>query len=374
MGKPKIKSLKINSKSDKNPPHGKNPSNKGINLKLSEDLIAKSYNQHNICILKPIIDKLVLRYDLPAVWDQKHKDQFKTFVYSYLNDHGKAGDWDYEYVPSSELQKNNGRYAAYKRNLWLKHSPSGENILVQTDPKKAGTPFFRFDFNPSRLGAKGVIFFKKELDFLFCKQEFGISYSDILSSPKAVYRLDIAVDILGVDISDLEIEYSPHGNQIQSVKPMQYLSETGRTQTTYPNALLNGDNKTYLYNKKHEQADKGEPPLYEDALHTRFEHRYKEWNRPISHLSKIGLGTTPLKKVNIRWIDYKAIQNEPYDHVLFLQYARQRGLKKALEVIPEHNQMAYISSHKKAMTPIWYPEEIWAYWPSCVETYGLLEA
>lgn len=370
-----IKLLKnnVNSASDKNPPHGKNPSNKGINIKLDTNLIAKSYNKHGIYILKPIIDRLALRYDPPKGWHDKKTAAFKTFVYSYVSGGIKSDDWDYEYVPNEEQAKNNSLYRAYKKNLWLKHKPSGENILVQTDPKKVGTPFFRFDLNPSRLGVDGIKFFKEELDFLFCKGDFDIGYGDVLKSPNAVYRLDVAVDILGVDVSDLELTYHSHANQKQQIKAMQYLSTTGRIQTDYPNAKLKGENKTYVYNKKYELQDKGQDTYYDEAMHARFEHRYLKWNKPLDHLLKIGVGTNPLKKLSIKWIDYRQIKEKSFEHVLFLQYARNRGIKKALEIIPEHKQMDFIDTYKKAMTDIWNSSELWKHWPYMVNYYGLLE-
>ncbi|MGH1398021.1 MAG: hypothetical protein ACRBCT_02290 [Alphaproteobacteria bacterium] len=373
---PKIylkKKLKANSKSDKNPPHGKNPSNKGEYIYVKNKLLAKSYNEHNIHLLKPAIDKLVLRYDPIKNWDNNKKKAFKTFVFSYINDHDKSGDWDYEYVPNEIQNSNDGRYRAYKRNVWYKHEPTGEKILIQTDPKKSDTPFFRFDFNPSRLGAKGVKDFKTELRLLMCEETFGLSYADILKDPQAVYRMDIAVDILGVDVSDLKLTYNPHGNQKEAVKAMQYLSPVGRTQTEYPNALNKGDLKTYVYNKKHELIDKGNEPCYGGALHTRYEHRYTRWNKPLTHLLNITKGKTPLKRLGMEWIDYKAIQDKSFQHVLFLQYAKSRGIDKALEVIPQEQHQEFLDTYHAAMTNIWHPSELWEHWPSIIEYYGLLE-
>jgi len=322
----------VNAASDKNPPHGKNSSNKVINIAVGLSRIAMSYPEHRVHILKPIIDRLVLRYDPIKGWSDKKKKNFETCVYSYVDEYEKAGDWGYEYVPNEEQNKNEGLYRAYKRNVWLKHEPTGENILVQTDPKKAGTPFFRFDFNPSKLGAKGVIFFKKEMSHLFGGTDYDLGYKDILNDPKAIYRVDIAVDMLGVDVSDLELVYHPHGSQKKQVKAVEYGSEVGRTETIYPNALLSGSNKTYVYNKKAAAKDKGKDPMFEEALHSRFEHRYTKWNKPMQHLLNITPGKNPLKKVDIRWIDYKAIERKSHAHVLFLQYAKSRGLDKALEL------------------------------------------
>ena len=76
---------KVNSASDKNPPHGKNSSNKVINIGIDTDSIAENYPDHNVLILKPVIDRIVLRYDPTKDWSDKKTQTFENFVYSYIN-------------------------------------------------------------------------------------------------------------------------------------------------------------------------------------------------------------------------------------------------------------------------------------------------
>ena len=363
----------VNSVSLKNPPHGKNSPNKVINIGISSKDIAKGYIEHNIYILKPIIDRIVLRFDPTKDWSKNKKKKFDKFVRSYIHDYAQTGDWAYEYVPNEVQSQNKSWFRSYNCNVWLKHKESGEKILIQTIPKSSKTPFFRFDFNPSKLGPKGIAFFKEELAFLMCKEEFDLSYKDILEAENLITRLDIAVDILGADVSDLGLSYNKHGSQKKQVKPVVYYSETGRAETNYPNALLSGSNNTYVYNKKAEVKDKNKPKLYDDALHSRFEHRYERLSKPMSYLLKITVGKNPLKKMNLLWINYEAIKDKPFSHVLFLQYARERGKEKALEVIPENEQDDYRETYEEAMVDIWQPSELWEHWPDMVKAYGLLQ-
>lgn len=373
MGKKIIIKKRVNSKSLKNPPHGKNSPNKVTNLAVSNEKIAKRYTEHRIIICKPIIDRLVLCYNPVKDWNENKIKEFETFVFSYIDDHGDSGDWDYCYVPNDIQSANPGWYRSYDRNVWLTHIPTGEKILVQTKPKKKNTAFFRFDFNPSQLGAEGIEFFKAELTVLFCKVDFGIDYNDLLEQDDLIYRFDVAVDILGVDVSDLALSYNKHGMQTKQVKPVVYHSETGRAETNYPNALLSGSNKTYVYNKKASSHDKGKSKLYDDTLHSRFEHRYEKLVKPMSYLLKVSVGKNPLKKMNILWIDYRAIADKPFSHVLFLQYAKDRGKEKALEVVPENEKSDYADTYDKAMVNIWNPSELWVHWPDVIKEYGLLD-
>lgn len=363
----------INSKSLKNPPHGKYSPNKGIKIGIPSNKIAKYYEDYRICILRPVIDRLVLRYT-PAFenWTNDDIQAYKKFVYAYIDDHKQTGNWDYQYVPNDEQSHKKSWYSAYKRNVWLTHPPTGQKILIQTEPKKDNTPFFRFDFNPALLGAKGVDFFKKELWFLLGADQYGLSYESILNAPNTLYRCDVAVDILGVDVNDLDVTYYPHGNQDKAVKAMIYNSETNRTQTIYPNGIAYGSKDIYVYNKKAKYLDDHKELLYGGALHTRFEYRYTSQNKPLSDLLKISQNKTPLKKMDIQWINYEAIKDKPYDHVLFMQYARQRGLEKALELIPDGFQDEYKDTHKKAMTKIWNPQKLWMHWGDVLKASGLL--
>jgi len=62
--KKQTQTLKLNTASEKNPPHGKNPINKVVNIELPIRKIHRYYKEYNICVLRPAIDKIVLRYDV----------------------------------------------------------------------------------------------------------------------------------------------------------------------------------------------------------------------------------------------------------------------------------------------------------------------
>ncbi len=368
MGKTvfKIKRL-VNTASDKNPPHGKNPLNKGENVTLRKDKIHQYHEENRLCILKPIIDKLVLRFDPLKNMTIGKKKSFRTYVAKHLKTEC------YTEVTEEENNQKPGRYKNYKGNHWLHCEGINERILVQTRPKKGNLPFFRFDLNPARLGAKGVNLFKKELENLFNIDVYGLGYKDVLAYEKAVQRFDVAVDVLGVDISDLEIIFvKKHGNQKQPVKSVIYHSETKRDQTDYPNALSDSGSNIYVYNKKAEAQDKNKPVLYGGVLHTRYEHRYTDKNKSLAKALNISPGNNPLRKVDLRWVNYKAIKNKDHSHVLFLQYCKARGLSKALEVIPTKDKSDYEDTYHIAMTDIWHPEKMWSHWPNVLKASGLL--
>ncbi len=364
------KSVPLNTKSLKNPPHGVYSTNKVEKASIPVELIAYDISKHRICVLKPVIDRLVLRFNPFKGMSQSQREDYRNYIVEKLPELN-GGSWSSVPVPKSEVKKNNGLYKGYTHNYWLKHEDCDEKILIQCLPKASAIPFLKFDFNPSLLGAKGVKLLKKQIDILLGKDKYAIGYDDMVKDKELVYRYDIAVDILGVDVSDMVIRYKPHGNQIVPVKSHIYKGSENRKQTEYPNALVQGNNELYIYNKKAKAIDDGHEPKFGNAHHSRFEIRYNNLKKSLFDIPK--LKQNPFKKLGIHWIDYCAIAEKDFTHVMFLQYVADRGIDKALEIIPEGRSDDYKESYKSAICNIWRPEDLLACFVDAYDSYGLLK-
>ena len=89
---------------------------------------------------------------------------------------------------------------------------------MQAGPKKPGLKHdLRLEFNPTRLGLAGIAFLKSQLESLLVG---ALSYAHIMAAG-TVTRLDIAVDVVGIRISDLDVRFMGEG------KSHWYLSING---------------------------------------------------------------------------------------------------------------------------------------------------
>ena len=167
------KILELNTKSLKNPPHGDYSTNKGEKASIPTELIAYELSKHRVCVLKPIIDRLVLRFNPFKGMNKDDSDQYRNYIVNQLPKLNK-GEWSCKPVPDQETKKNSGLYNGYKENYWLRHQQYDHNILIQCGPKLSSIPFLKFDFNPSLLGAEGVILLKKQIDILLGKTTYGV--------------------------------------------------------------------------------------------------------------------------------------------------------------------------------------------------------
>lgn len=351
------------------------PPNKVEIIKVPIDRIGVNLKKNKILILKPNIDRLVIKFDAKkhvqeTEYSENEFEDYKKGVASFL--HLSTTDMDenlYQYVPNNILndKRYRGWYQSYKKNVWLHHQPTGEKILIQAEPKNPSHAFFKFDFNPQELGKDGIEFFKEEIKHITLS-EFDFDY--IANQPQSITDLHICVDILGVDADHLNVEYFPHKNQMFQSKIQIIASEKGRTESIYPNFNKSHPSNVYFYNKKKEQIDAGVKAKYGEALHTRFEIRVKDIDKPLSKLSTL---KNHLKKVDIEAADYGLLQINEHNLVFFIDYALRRNLEKALEQISDnHLKEEYKLKYNLIVTNIWNPEKLWSYWPETLKKSGLM--
>jgi hypothetical protein len=97
-------------------------------------------------------------------------------------------------------------------------------VLVQAGPTKPGLKHnLRLEFNPTRLGPAGIAFLKSQIESLVVG---ALSYAHIMATG-TVTRLDIAVDVVGIRISDLDVRFMGEG------KSHWYYASTGQPETGY---------------------------------------------------------------------------------------------------------------------------------------------
>lgn len=348
-----------------------NKGSKPQQIILPNDRIAIKHSDLGIVILKPSIDRLKFGFEPDEKLFNKHKanittDEYEAYVFKSLAGDGfHTGDTQLEYIEKNASFKKQP-YVAYDVNLLFRPCPNSKPVLIQIRPKKPAHSFMRFDMNPNQISKKGMDAFWKLVDenLLLLPGVTSLGREDFLIWSK-INQLEVAIDILGLRPSDAEVKSNTNNKPVPQ-KSQVYKSKTGRIQTIYAK-LKKGSNTEYLYDKRQERIDCGAEPIYGDFLHSRYEFRVNK-----TTFYKMAKITNRCGRVSIRSLDYVKFSKMKYTQHLFIRYALNRTLEKALEVIPVKHQPSYKAAYETTMRKIWDPKKIWSYWPETLKNSNLI--
>ena len=297
-----------------------------------------------VTILKPKIDRISITCPVGSVGDQE-----------VIRKKLKALAEDIDTPGLTKWQKMKGWGAGkYARSYGLSVG-KGTQVLIQCTAGKTDTAFLRFEFNPDHIGSKGVAVFKETLPEI----TGGIvSYGDLAKTGR-VTRVDVAVDLINVDIEDLLIGVKKPG------KKMSYFGIGGKIETAYQNTTRT----IYIYDKRQKQIDDGVAPKYGSTPHTRVEIRTST-TKSILQLPKL---MNHLKKVSLIDIEAPDPPEEPHHWNQFQDACRYRGLDGALNQLPDDVRAKYEEAIDAVSGELWRPDKLWSHWPETVQKSGLLE-
>lgn len=345
-------------------------------INIPSNKMALKYDDLGIVVLRPQIDKLVFGFSPTATFLKKYDptqdvNAYKKHIKGSLFQDGKYSE-QYLGTPVDGVTFVKGvsyfkkPYSSYNVNLYYNPPGSEERILIQIDPKNSygNKTFMRFDMNPSLFSAEDIGHFKAFIEDLLLTVPETVPFADFMEACK-IYRADIAVDILGARPSDFEVmlvkSKKPHKH-----KAHKYVSATGRLETIYPMALKGKPNTVYVYDKRTEQIEAGNVPIYGDILHSRFESRVEKTN--IQKLKNI---QNRCRRVTIRCLDLARYNELHFSKRLFIRLVLERDLQKALQEIPEKYKTEFEDCYEDAMQTIWDPKKIWSFWNETLTTSGL---
>ena len=301
-------------------------------------------------ILKPKIDKFSCVFDIE---NQRHQLKVELRLEKLL------GSKDFqEYGPTSyKVWKLGG----YEVNVNLTEPTTGQSILIQARPvTKKKKNFMRFEWNPVKLGADGMKFFRKRLLDIF---QGAYDYSDIAKDGK-VTRVDAAFDILNISIGQIMVRST------KWEKSHVYYGIDGSAETIYIGAhKTNKTGHTAVYDKKQQLEDKWRKKKFGETPHTRLEARIRA-NRPIIKLPYI---RNPLLKLEVFLPGGVEPPEGKHHWEFFLDSCRFRGFANALSMLPEDVLPAYEAALEEAKSILWDPEKLWSYWPEALSDTGLLD-
>lgn len=252
----------------------------------------------------------------------------------------------------------------YKMRRALVHPGTGETVMVAASPTKSNVSFLRLEFNPAKLGPAGVAFMRERLFDIF----FDEHPWKRIATHCSVTRIDIAVDLLGVDMANVLVtDYKPGSGAGKPLKRMFVVTPEGTLETVY---LGTDPPKVRVYDKAQHLADEKMPSAYGTTPHVRIEMPIKP-ACPITKLDALG---NPFEKLTVLSLSNPV---EPPDGMhnwaFFLDCCRVRGPKAALALLPtDELRQAYQQALAAVEIPILKPEKAWAKWPAMLNASGLL--
>lgn len=353
--------IHLSSNKDKKPP----------NIQIEIDRVAVRYKELNITVLRPALDRLTFGF-CPDKHFIKYApgvtlEEVKAHIKKSLWHDGKVASEKTGLSHVTDVSFMKQPYVAYNVNLRYKPPSSTHSILIQIDPKGKSSKkaFMRFDMNPQHFSKKALGEFRAFIeDMLIIPGSSVVTYDEFLIWCP-IYRADVCIDVLGARPAELEIRVMK-GKKEAPQKSHIYKSKTGRTETVYTKVKKGKSSDEYIYDKRQEQIDLGEEPVYGDFLHSRYESRVQK-----TTFHKLANIKNRCNRVAIRALDTSKLHKMHYTNHLFIRHALARTLEKALELIPPPLQSKFKKSYEGNMRNIWNTQKIWGYWKEVIATSGL---
>lgn len=255
----------------------------------SDDIAIDQYKELGIMVLNPLVDTIILTYDLqgiPFPCQQEQVELVSTLAQALVG-FAKEKPADGQAANSFCLKTD-----AYKQGISIRqgydisvvyvHPMLGAEVHIQMlSPtrfvknigSKRRNPLFKLTFNPVDLTHTGLYDFFTWFDLL----SYNLSIAQhMLTTPKLVKEIHIAVDILGASLEQVQLVYT--GKNKMPDKKTLYLGTDHTLESLYAKQVnKNGTrlkkNGIYLYDKRACQKAKGMACRYGEALHIRWERR-----------------------------------------------------------------------------------------------------
>lgn len=304
-----------------------------------------------VAVLRPVLDKIAITYQIPE------PDLAGAVIESLLQE----AEAKQNFKSAPQFKSGAMKYAASTKLIM---PFSGAETLVQAGPKKSGVKHgLRLEFNPSRLGKSGILFLKERLESLVAN---GLSYEKIISQG-TVTRLDVAVDLVGIGLHDLDVSYSGTG------KCHWYYSSEKKAQTGYfgVGGYVKDKSAPYIiYNKRKELAEKSkviDSLHYNGLSHTRIEYRGK----PMKSFLALENWKNPFTSISLAF-PQPPEGVPPHLWQFFIDSCHRRGHQATLAMVPEGERALFTKGLWGAHQAFWNPHKIWMGWENALVDSGLL--
>ena len=288
-------------------------------------------------VISLVIDKLTLT---AHVTDAEQREEIKKAFYDASKD-------------SSNFHPAPSRDRRYRLNVAARLGP-GTRLLAQAYPYNDATPFVRIDWSPAKAGPASIPITAARLAFLFPD---GYDTFRLFGT---VTRIDLALDVRGVNVNDLE--FWPK----RTCRTALFVDSRGRVETRYFGSSKS-DAQWRIYDKRRERAAKG-APVYDYEL-TRIE-RVLRPRQPFKEL--VGL-KNPFRDVTVFDLTQVHPPVSPHYWQCFNYTCRLLGPRRALNLVPRSERLNFKHALIAAKPSWWRPDELWEAWPRALAELAVHE-
>lgn len=350
------------------------PNNKQMIVMSDDDIAVNLYKELGLVITNPFIDTLVMGYDLQGISFAFQQDQIELVntlaqaLIGFAKETIPEGKTANSYYLKTDAHKQSiSKKQGYGISVVYVHPQSGQDVHIQmrspsqfihTINSKNRKPLFKITMNPSQLMHAGLRDFFSWLDVV--TYEIGV-VQHILTTPKIVKEIHIAVDILGASVEQMQLNYM--GTSKNPIKKILYLGADQTVESVYA-AGINQNGKRlkkggiYVYDKKACQKAKGKEPVYGEVLHTRLEQR-TSFSKRLIDLPQMNnrLGSYALNCLNMRRFHKQCDQQKLYSRLLLklnkteVDSMLKKANKEKLSIV--HEAMLVTLINDKTKHDIW---------------------
>jgi hypothetical protein len=230
-------------------------------------------------------------------------------------------------------------------------------VLLQAQPKSPKNPAFRMEWNPSKCGFDGNELLWSKLNELLPLYP-DESFSGRIFADAKVTRIDVAADIRGVKLDDLEVaDRRAHWSQL--------VFDDHGERLTYYFGKSGAKSQAKAYNKRREIKQKTGTDIGFEL--TRFETTCRSNHRPFKGLADLD---NPLSRFRIADLTKIGWSQFGWLGSLIQDSFRKRGCHGTLKLLPPI-QRSKVRAALESPTPAWWdPALLWSSWPSVLS--GLL--
>lgn len=354
------------NKNNKKKTISKNPSYKGGKLLRIKSMTASKGDK--FYIKTPVIDKITLLGGKDL--SQEEQDIFEWRLREGIK---KNRDLIQSHEFKDPKDKEVSRYRCHYK---IFPDPESErHIMLSYGPYNYNNRYFKLEFNPAKLGKSGVQFLKNWFD-----NTFEQSFEKIISLPKCIGKIHIAIDIVGIDVADLILNFDEDG------KSNRWHAQEGLLETYYTDAKEKTASKLKIYKKKRDTKNLEEDEGPDDTIYTTGEEaedskdegecqhsdeRSGEWatpqafhsktaelsakritpvtriekeiqtDRSLKHLYKLKPHFKDVKILLPLKLNDDQVPEGQHHWQLFLDSVRWRGYDSALNLLPQHLRFEY---------------------------------
>jgi len=328
---------------------------------------------HTVAVLKPRIDTIAFTIKAEAAFgyllakkptsniasEKVYKDYWSDFA---KNLSSIALD---ETEPDVEWYKGKSKISKYRKSVFINVGES-KRVLLSTDPATKQLSPLRIEFSALNFGAGEL----QTLQDIWLGLDLGHIPFELLWKDAKITRLDIALDILNLHISDLFVFKSNAGKSwiasdlSTGMQTQQFYKSASSTGSPYLTPNKRAD--LLLYDKRAQQQGMGQDPQYGDTPHIRLEACVKSTTQKLSNLKSLKY---PFSKWDFR---HPVKLSDPFDDWiwrLLFDSVRVRGWAEAKKLIPAE-YWKQVEGDLQAFTKntLIRKEKIWKYWPEALSS------